>query len=119
MIDQHTAYAFTEQWVSAWNAHDLDKILSHYTDDFVMESPLALKRLPHTQGVVKGKEAVRAYWKMGLELIPDLFFEVYEVLVGVNGITIYYHNRATGKKTAEVLFLNDEGKVYRGFAYYN
>ena len=119
MIDQHAAFTFTEQWVSAWNAHDLDKILSHYTDDFVMESPLALKRMPETGGVVKGKEAVRAYWKMGLELIPDLFFEVQEVLIGVKGITIYYINNATGKKTAEVLWLNEEAKVYKGFAYYN
>jgi ketosteroid isomerase-like protein len=119
MIEQHAAHSFTEQWIDAWNSHDLDKILSHYTDDFIMESPLALKRLPETGGVVKGKEAVRAYWKMGLELIPDLFFEVYEVLVGVNGITIYYINHATGRKTAEVLFLNNEGKAYKGFAYYN
>ena len=119
MIEQHTAFAFTEEWVSAWNARDLDRILSHFTDDFVMESPLALKHLPETGGVVKGKEAVRAYWKMGLELIPDLLFEVYEVLIGVNGITIYYINRATGKKTAEVLWLNEEGKAYKGFAYYN
>ena len=119
MIEQHTAFAFTEQWISAWNSHDLDKILSHYTDDIVMESPLALKRLPETGWVVKGKQALRAYWKMGLELIPDLFFEVYEVFTGVNGITIYYLNHATGKKTAEVLFLNDEAKAYKAFAYYN
>ena len=119
MIEQHVAFAFTRQWVDAWNEHDLDKILSHYTDDFVMESPLALKRMPETGGVVKGKEAVRAYWKMGLELIPDLFFEVHEVLVGINGITICYLNRSTGKKTAEVLWLNHEGLAYRGFAYYS
>ena len=119
MMEQHQAQAFTEQWINAWNSHDLDKILSHYTDDFIMESPLALNRLPQTGGVVKGKEAVRAYWKMGLELIPNLRFELREVLVGVNSITMYYINHATGKNTAEVLFINDEGKAYRGFAHYN
>jgi ketosteroid isomerase-like protein len=119
MIDLHQAQAFAGQWISAWNAHDLDRILSHYTDDFIMESPLALKRLPETGGVVKGKEAVRAYWKMGLELIPNLHFELHEVLVGVNSITMYYSNKATGKNTAEVLFINEEGKAYRGFAHYN
>jgi len=119
MIEQHAAFAFTEHWVSAWNSHDLDKILSHYTDDIIMESPLALKRMPETGGIVRGKEAVRAYWKMGLELIPDLFFEVHEVFIGIRGITIYYINHATGRKTTEVLYLNEEGKVYKGFAYYN
>ena len=90
-----------------------------YTDDFIMESPLALKRLPETGGVIRGKAAVRAYWKMGLELIPDLHFELKEVLVGVNGITLYYLNRATGKNTAEVIFLNQQGLAYHGFAHYN
>ena len=118
MIEPHAAYAFTEHWISAWNAHDLDKILSHYTDDFTMESPLALQRMPETGGVVKGKEAVRVYWKMGLELIPDLFFEVIEVFIGVNGLSIYYLNRATGKKVTEEFFLNEQGKAYKAFAYY-
>ena len=119
MLDQETAQKFANDWISAWNSHDLDLILSHYTDDFIMESPLALRRLPETGGVVKGKDAVRAYWKLGLELIPDLFFELHEVLISVNGITLYYTNSATGKRTAEVLFMNKEGKVYKGFAFYN
>ena len=119
MIEQHTAYTFTEQWVSAWNAHDLDKILSHYTDDIIMESPMAMKFMPETNGVVTGKNDLRAYWSVGLQRIPDLFFEVYEVFIGVNGLTIYYLNHATGKKTTEVLFLNDEAKVFRAYAFYN
>jgi len=119
MMDQQAAHAFTKEWISAWNSHDLDRILSHYTDDFIMESPIALKRLPETAGVVKGKEAVRAYWKMGLELNPTLHFKLHEVLVGVNSITMYYVNTTTGKNTAEVLLLNEEGKAYHGFAHYN
>lgn len=119
MIDQATAQKLAEEWIEAWNAHDLERILSHYTDDFIMESPLALKRIPETGGVVKGKEAVRAYWKMGLEAIPNLHFELHELLIGVNGITLFYTNRATGKRTAEVLFLNADLKAYRGYAFYN
>ena len=119
MLQPLTARVFAEEWINAWNSHNLDRILSHYTDDFVMESPLALNRLPKTGGVVKGKEAVRVYWKMGLELIPNLHFELHEVLVGVNSITMYYTNLATGKNTAEVLLLNEEGKAYHAFAHYN
>ena len=113
------AKAFAKEWISAWNSHNLDRILSHYTDDFVIESPMALKRLPETGGVVKGKEAVRSYWKIGLESIPNLNFELHEILIGIEGITIYYTNTATGKRTAEVIFLNDEGKAYKTYAFYN
>jgi ketosteroid isomerase-like protein len=119
MLDPQTAHQFAQEWISAWNAHDLERILSHYTEDFIMESPYAFKWLPETGGVVKGKPAVRAYWKMGLEAIPDLVFELHGFFVGVSGITLYYTNRATGKQTTEVLFLNDAGKAYRAYAFYN
>ena len=119
MINEQDARNLASEWVDAWNAHDLERILSHYTDDFIMESPYALKRLPETGGVVKGKEAVRAYWKLGLELIPDLHFELYEVLIGISGITLYYFNRANGKKVTEVLHLSSAGKINRAYAYYN
>ena len=28
------ARRFAEEWIAAWNAHDLERILAHYTDDF-------------------------------------------------------------------------------------
>ncbi len=118
MITQHFAYKFTEEWIAAWNSHNLDNILCHYTDDFSLETPMALKIVPESGGILKGKEAIRAYWAKGLELIPELFFEVYEVLIGINGLTIYYINRATEKKSAEVFFFNDAGKVTKSFVYY-
>lgn len=118
MIAQHFAIKFTEDWIAAWNSHNLDEILSHYTDDFVFESPYALQRIPSSEGKLKGKEAIRAYWKMGLEAIPDLRFEVYELFVGISGITIYYINHATQRKAAEVFFFNEQGKVNKSFAFY-
>lgn len=45
MIDQHWAQAFAREWIAAWNAHDMDRILSHYADDFEMSSPLIVERL--------------------------------------------------------------------------
>ena len=40
MISSHAAERFADDWIAAWNAHDLEKILSHYTDDFEMSSPV-------------------------------------------------------------------------------
>lgn len=34
------AQAFAEEWVAAENAHDLEHILSHYSDDFEIIAPM-------------------------------------------------------------------------------
>ena len=39
MIDTEFAARFAEEWIAAWNSHDLACVLSHYTEDFVMNSP--------------------------------------------------------------------------------
>ena len=41
MITIEFAKQFSETWTKDWNSHNLEKILSHYTDDFCIESPLA------------------------------------------------------------------------------
>jgi len=112
------AQAFAREWVASWNSHDLDRILSHYSDDFQMTSPFIVKLMNEPTGTIKGKENVRAYWAKALERIPDLHFELIEVLASVDSITIYYH-AVLGKRAAEVLFFNDEGKVFRAVAHYN
>jgi len=34
------AERFGADWIAAWNSHDLDRVLTHYEDDFEMSSPL-------------------------------------------------------------------------------
>ncbi len=111
-------HAFAQDWVAAWNSHDLNRILSHYAEDFQMTSPFIVRMMNEPSGTIKGKENVRDYWAKALERIPDLHFELIEVLSGVDSITIYYH-AVLGRKAAEVLFFNEKGKVSRGIAHYN
>jgi len=113
------AISFAEEWIAAWNAHDLDRVLSHYTDDFCITTPMAVKLLPGSDGTVKGKAAVRAYWAIGLERIPDLEFRLLDLLTGINGLTVYYVNTATNKRSAEQLFFNEDLKVVRAAVHYS
>jgi ketosteroid isomerase-like protein len=32
-VTREFADPFAEEWIAAWNAHDLPRILSHYEDD--------------------------------------------------------------------------------------
>jgi hypothetical protein len=89
------AQAFTEQWLRDWNAHDIDSLLAHFTDDVVFTSPVAV-RLFGGDGVIQGKEALRKYWSEGIRLIPDLHFEVLALYVGISTLVINYRNQAGG-----------------------
>ena len=98
----HTdARRFADDWLAAWNAHDLDALLSHFTDDVVFTSPVAA-RLLGGDGVLRGKDALRHYWTEGLRRIPDLRFEVVGVYVGVDTVVIHYRNQL-GRLVNEVL----------------
>jgi hypothetical protein len=116
MIDKVFAEHFATDWIASWNAHDLDRILSHYTDDFEMSSPVIVKVAGEPSGTLKGKEAVGSYWAKALQLVPNLHFELVTTLVGVNSITLYY-NGVRGS-SAEVFHFNQDGKVTRAYAHY-
>jgi ketosteroid isomerase-like protein len=118
MISINQAEKFAQAWVDAWNSHDLDRIMSHYSDDFEMTSPFIVRLMNEPTGTIKGKENVRAYWAKALEHLPDLHFDLIEVLASVTSITVYYH-AVLGKRAVEVLFFEENGKVRRGFAHYN
>jgi hypothetical protein len=118
MISEEQAQRFGREWVEAWNAHDLDAVLSHYTDDFEMSSPLIVNFTGEASGTLRGKAEVGAYWKAALERIPDLHFELLEVLTGANSIVLYY-KAVFGKLATEVMLLDDNGKVYKAMAHYS
>ena len=99
-------YAFAARWCAQWNAHDLEGLLTHFTDDVVFTSPVA-GRILGGDGIVRGKAALRAYWRLGLDKIPDLRFEVVNVYSGVDTVVINYRNQG-GSLVCEVLRVTGE-----------
>jgi ketosteroid isomerase-like protein len=116
MIDTHFAERFAHEWIAAWNRHDLEAVLSHYSNDFEMSSPYIARIARQPSGTLKGKEAVRSYWAAALEVIPDLHFDLAQTLVGVNSITLYY--RGARGMAAEVFHFDADGIVVRASAHY-
>ena len=111
------AKKFASTWIESWNSHDLDNILTHYSDDIEITTPMIKLAAGIDSGSLKGKENVREYWKKALEKIPDLHFELYEVTSGVNSVALFYKS-VMNKKAIEVMFFDENGKVNRMFAYY-
>jgi len=115
-MDIEEANTFADHWIASWNRHDLDEIMSHYTDDFEMSSPAIVSAMAEPSGTLKGKGVIRAYWAGALAKYPQLHFEKLEVLFGVSSVTIIY-NGVRGL-SAEVFHFENSGKVFAAFAHY-
>jgi len=116
MIDSQFANEFASHWIEAWNSHDLDAILAHYTDDFEMSSPVIVSTMNEPSGKLKGKKIIRVYWSRALAKYPELRFDKLHVLAGVGSVTIIY--KGVRGLSAEVFHFNNQGKVYAAYAHY-
>lgn len=116
MLTREQAEHFAKEWIAAWNSHDLDRVLAHYSDDFVMSSPMIAKVAQEPSGVLHGKPAVAAYWRKALDSRPDLHFELIDTYVGADSVAIHY--RSMRGPAVEVFFLNTAGLVVRAAAHY-
>lgn len=112
------AWKLANDWIAAWNAHDLDRIMTHYEDTVELTSPVAARLLGLPAGTVTGKANVRAYFQCGLEAYPELHFDLQDVFWGMNSMVLCYANQA-GNRTAEFMELSANGKVARVVANYN
>jgi len=118
MIARDWAEAFAREWVDAWNSHDLERILSHYADDFEMTSPLIVEWMGVRTGRLKGKDAIRPYWAQGLAKTPQLRLELLDVMVGVNSLAILYKSVTAGRGVIEHIELDGSKKAIRSEALY-
>ncbi len=112
-----TAIQFAHAWISAWNQHDLDQIMTHYAETIEFSSPLLLKLLGKDTPI-QGKQALADYFAKGLAAYPDLQFELVQTLAGVNSLVLYYRS-VQDQMAAEFMVLNAAGLVERAVAHYS
>jgi ketosteroid isomerase-like protein len=107
--------ALGREWVEAWNARDLERVLSLYAEDTEMTSD----RIPamgfDPGGTVRGKAELRAYWSKALALIPNLRFTLIDTYVSPDSVVVLYENER-GAKICEYLRLDAAGKIRQGSA---
>jgi predicted ester cyclase len=118
IVTKDDAWKLANHWVAAWNAHDLDSIMSHYDDAVELTSPVAAQLLGTSDGKVAGKGRLRAYFQRGLEAYPELQFHLEDVLWGIHSVVLYYTNQK-GTRSGEFMELSASGKVVRVVAHYN
>ena len=111
------AQRFAIAWVESWNSHDLERILSHYSEDVEVTSPLIETVLGPGRVSVRGKKALRAYLGPALERYPDLRFVLFRAYAGPNSLVLHYQS-VQGLIAAECLEFNGDGAVRRALAHY-
>ena len=118
MLTEDKARHLAAHWIQAWNSHDLDEIMSHYGEDVVLVSPVAARILNDPSGTVRGKLALRAYFKRGLDAYPNLTFDLTDVMWGLFTVVVCYVNQK-GTKTAEFMEVDSNGMIVRVVANYS
>jgi ketosteroid isomerase-like protein len=116
-MTRDAAWTLANHWIAAWNAHDLELILTHYENDVELTSPVAAQLLEKPDGKVAGKANLKAYFQRGLEAYPELHFQLENVFWGINSVVLCYANQK-GTRTAEFMELSSTGKVARVVANY-
>ncbi|KMQ65452.1 CbbQ/NirQ/NorQ/GpvN family protein [Chryseobacterium angstadtii] len=109
---------FAEEWMNAWNSHDLEEILSHYAEDIEITTPMIKLAAGGTESTLKGKKAVREYWRKVLDKFPDLHFELIQSTAGVDSVALFYQS-IMDKYAVEVMFFDEEGKINKMYAHYD
>jgi hypothetical protein len=112
--------AFVQSWISAWNRHDFDAVLTHYNDSVKFTSPKAQQVVG--KSTIEGKDALRRYWSKGMETFPDLLFELDHWIWDEqrHELVIVYSARLGGtvSRVCEILCFGSDGIVFNGEAMY-
>ena len=75
-MQPHELNTIANKWFDAFNRHHVDDLLVLYHPEAQHYSPKLKVRQPETQGLIIGKDAMRAWWTDSLQRLPSLRYEV-------------------------------------------
>lgn len=109
------------KWFNAFNQHNLEELLSLYDDNAAHYSPKLKIRQPETNGYVKGKAALRAWWQDAFDRLPTLHYKVTTLTANDERVFMEYIRQVAGEENmpvAEVLEIKNgliiASRVYHG-----
>jgi predicted SnoaL-like aldol condensation-catalyzing enzyme len=107
-------------WFEAFNAHNLEKLLSLYDDEAQHFSPKLKIRHPETNGLVIGKDALRSWWQDAFDRLPSLHYKVTSLTSNSDRVFMEYIRTVENEPemlVAEVLEIKD-GKIILSLVYH-
>ncbi len=114
-------HTIAKSWLSAFNAHDLEGLLKLYHVDAIHFSPKLKVRHPETNGLIKGKAALRTWWHDAFDRLPQLEYREVSITANDERVFMEYTRLVPGEENinvAEVLEIIDglivASRVYHG-----
>ena len=109
------------KWFDAFNNHNLEQLLALYDDDAEHFSPKLKIHKPETNGLIVGKDALRAWWQDAFDRLPSLNYKVTSLTANGDRVFMEYTRRVSGEndmQIAEVLDVKARkivfSRVYHG-----
>ena len=109
-MQQNPLTTIAQQWFNAFNAHNLEQLLTLYNDNAQHYSPKLKIRQPETNGLIKGKDALRAWWKDSFERLPSLKYIPTRFIANDTSVFMEYTRQVNGEENmtvGEVLEIKD------------
>ena len=117
MIDPKVAKKYAQEWVAAWNNHDLDAIMSFYSDSIHHVTPKLTMLFGAASNMIEDKDELHDYFEAALKRSPNLNFDLKEVFSGTDSIVIVFES-TSGLYVAVTLILNEAMKITQYMAHY-
>jgi hypothetical protein len=99
-----------KKWFEGFNSKNLELLLSLYHDDAEHFSPKLKARKPETNGLIKGKEQLKAWWKEAFERLPELYYRPHYSIADDKNVFVEYTRTVPGEDdliVGEVLFIEN------------
>lgn len=116
-----TNSAIAKKWLHAFNEHNLESLLQLYDDAAVHFSPKLKARIPESNGLVSGKDAMRAWWQDAFSRLPELAYHEKSITANEDRVFMEYLRTVPEEQdmnVAEVLEIKNgliiASRVYHG-----
>jgi hypothetical protein len=116
----HPFISIANDWFDAFNRHDLEALLALYDEQAAHYSPKLKIHQPETDGYIKGKAQLRAWWQDAFTRLPQLHYQVLQIMHNEEGIFFEYIRSTPNEadmQIGEVLMIK-EGKIIASRVYH-
>jgi limonene-1,2-epoxide hydrolase len=107
-------------WLSAFNAHDVEALVSLYAENCTHTSPKIRALYPHTGGKIHGKAALKNWWAEAITRLPTIRYECVATTASERSVFIEYLRHVEGEAVMYVaeVFEITGGKIVNSRVYH-
>ncbi len=109
-----------QDWLDAFNAHDVELLLSLYARDCTHTSPKIRAMFPETGGKLVGKPALHQWWADAMVRLPKLQYEKLSITASDERVFLEYMRHTPGEASYPVAEVFDarDGKIIASRVYH-